>query len=59
LLKDAAAEELPVMIRAVMSGERYLSPAVARHVVEGFLQRGPEASSISENPIELLTPRQR
>jgi DNA-binding NarL/FixJ family response regulator len=39
VLKDAAADELPVLLRAVMRGETYLSPAISRHVVDGFLGR--------------------
>lgn len=61
LLKDAAAEELPLALRAVMRGENYLSPAVSRQVVAGYL-----AASSSDRPAEatpalddLLTPRQR
>jgi DNA-binding NarL/FixJ family response regulator len=59
LLKDAAADELPVLLRAVMNGETYLSPAIAKHVVEGFLQRGTTEPEAQDNPVELLTPRQR
>ena len=40
VLKDAAADELPVLLRAVMRGETYLSPAISKHVVNGFLGRG-------------------
>jgi DNA-binding NarL/FixJ family response regulator len=60
LLKDSAADELPVLLRAVMAGETYLSPAIARHVVDGFLQRGEASSgSAAQSPLDLLTPRQR
>lgn len=59
LLKDAAADELPVLLRAVMNGETYLSPAIAKHVVDGFLQRGSGEVDAADNPVELLTPRQR
>lgn len=60
LLKDAAADELPVLLRAVMSGDTYLSPAIAKHVVDGFLQRNTSASDGSrDEPLDLLTPRQR
>jgi len=59
LLKDAAADELPVLLRAVMNGETYLSPAIAKHVVDGFLQRGNSEPIADDNPVELLTPRQR
>jgi DNA-binding NarL/FixJ family response regulator len=58
LLKDAAADELPVLLRAVSQGETYLSPAIAKHVVDGFLQRGTgEAEAVA--PLDGLTPRQR
>jgi DNA-binding NarL/FixJ family response regulator len=60
LLKDAAAEELPVLLRAVMSGETYLSPAITKRVVDGFLQRGEAAQAESDpSPLDLLTSRQR
>lgn len=59
LLKDAAADELPVLLRAVMSGETYLSPAIAKHVVDGFLQRNSAELDAGDNPVEILTPRQR
>src|SRR5450432_2250176 len=39
VLKDAAAEELPLLLRAVMRGETYLSPAISRHVVDAYLDR--------------------
>jgi DNA-binding NarL/FixJ family response regulator len=60
LLKDSAADELPVLLRAVMAGETYLSPAIARHVVDGYLQRGEgEEGAQAQGPLDLLTPRQR
>jgi DNA-binding NarL/FixJ family response regulator len=60
MLKDAAADELPVMLRAVMRGETYLSPAIAKQVVEGFLSRAEGAAdAIDTSPLAALTPRQR
>jgi DNA-binding NarL/FixJ family response regulator len=59
LLKDAAADELPVLLRAVSNGETYLSPAIAKHVVDGFLQRNTTEPEAADNPVEILTPRQR
>jgi DNA-binding NarL/FixJ family response regulator len=57
LLKDAAADELGLMLRAVGRGETYLSPAVSRQVVDGYLARaGAEAPP---QPLDVLTPRQR
>ena len=58
LLKDAAADELPVLLRAVSQGETYLSPSIAKHVVDGFLQRG-NGDSEPAAPLDGLTPRQR
>ena len=55
LLKDAAAEELEMALRAVMRGETYLSPAVSRHVVDGFLGR----AAVDGEPLAKLTARQR
>ena len=55
LLKDAAAEELEQALRAVGRGDTYLTPSISKHVVEGFLGRGPETS----DPLAGLTPRQR
>ena len=37
LLKDAAVAELPLALRAVLRGEIYISSAVSRVVVSGFL----------------------
>jgi DNA-binding NarL/FixJ family response regulator len=53
VLKQACADELPVLIRAVMRGETYLSPAISKQVVDALRNRlgGSEA--------EPLTPRQR
>ena len=54
LLKDAATGELELALRSVMRGESWLSPAVSRQVVEGYVQR-----SGSEAAPEVLTARQR
>ena len=55
-LGDAAVvAELPAALDAVMRGETYFSPALARHVVSGFLERAPEAAG----PLDQLTSRQR
>jgi DNA-binding NarL/FixJ family response regulator len=55
LLKDAATTELEVAVKAVARGETYLSPAVSRHVVDGYVrQSGGDATN--RDP---LTPRQR
>lgn len=56
LLKDAAAHELLIALQAVMRGDTYLSPAIARAVVEHALAPGDAALSTLEKP---LTPRER
>jgi DNA-binding NarL/FixJ family response regulator len=53
VLKDASPGELEQALRAVAGGETYLTPAVARHVVAGFLH--PSGA----RPLDRLTPRQR
>ena len=55
LLKDAAAEELGLAIKAVGQGQTYLSPSVSRTVVDNYLQR----AAGDEGPSDLLTDRQR
>ena len=55
MLKEAAAEELELAIKAVSQGKTYLSPSVSRTVVDNYLQR----AAGEEGPIDLLTPRQR
>jgi DNA-binding NarL/FixJ family response regulator len=61
LLKDAGTAELEIAIRAVAQGEAYLSPAISRRVIDGYMQRtvgepkvnGPDLSAIN------LSARQR
>jgi DNA-binding NarL/FixJ family response regulator len=62
LLKDAAADELPVLLRAVMRGETYLSPAISKQVVSGYLERGATGAGAADGAgetVDLLTSRQR
>ena len=54
LIKDSATAELELALRSVMRGETYLSPAISRQVVEGYVQR--VGAGADEDP---LTPRQR
>jgi DNA-binding NarL/FixJ family response regulator len=56
LLKDSAVPELPLALEAVTGGETYLSPAISRHVVDGFLRSQFEQE---QDPLSGLTPRQR
>src|SRR5262249_10535278 len=57
LIKDAAVAELKVALESVRQGRTYLSPAISRTVVEGFLRSSEEAPA--SRAIDLLTPRQR
>ena len=54
LIKDSATAELELALRSVMRGETYLSPAISRQVVEGYVQR--VGVGAGDDP---LTPRQR
>jgi len=55
LLKDASVQELQFALQAVRRGETYLSPAISRHVIEGYVQRVGTDAPVDET----LTPRQR
>jgi DNA-binding NarL/FixJ family response regulator len=59
LLKDAAAEELPLALRAVLRGEVYISSAVSRVVVSGFLAGMAAADAETRSPVDALSARQR
>ena len=60
LLKDAAADELPVLLRAVMRGETYLSPAISKQVVDGYLGRTAAPVTPGDGAtLDVLTSRQR
>jgi DNA-binding NarL/FixJ family response regulator len=54
LIKDSATAELELALKSVMRGETYLSPAISRQVVEGYVQRMGAGASVDP-----LTPRQR
>lgn len=43
LLKNGAVKELEHALQAVARGERYLSAALSRHVLETFIERAAEA----------------
>lgn len=53
LIKDAATKELELAIRAALRGQVYLSPAISRKVVDGYLQQS------HGGPLDALTLRQR
>ena len=55
MLKDAAAQELELAIKAVMEGNTYLSPSISHTLVERYLQN----SGGKEGFLEQLTARQR
>jgi DNA-binding NarL/FixJ family response regulator len=57
LLKGADKEELEVALRAVCSGETYLTPAISKTLIAALAKKSGIAESIS--PLEVLTLRQR
>jgi DNA-binding NarL/FixJ family response regulator len=54
LLKDACTPELEIALRAVARGETYLSPAIAKQVIAGYV-RHPDEDANAQGQ---LTPRQ-
>jgi DNA-binding NarL/FixJ family response regulator len=62
VLKESCADELPVLIRAVMNGETYLSPAVSKTLVDALKNRlagGAGGPAGGVGPAGVLTSRQR
>ena len=55
LLKDADLRELEFALQAVSRGERYLTPAVAKYLVDGYRNHSRHGT----NPVATLTSRQR
>lgn len=55
LLKDAADDELAIALRAVASGDVYLSPRISKTLVERLARGG----GTEPDPLAGLTPRQR
>ena len=55
MLKDAAAEELALAIKAVGQNQIYLSASVSRTVIDSYLRR----AAGEKEPAEILTLRQR
>lgn len=53
LIKDSATQELDLALRSVLRGQAYMSAALSRSVVEGFMRQGSARSA--DKP---LTPRQ-
>ena len=61
VVKDAAVTELESALRAVLKGERWLSPAVSRHLLDEYLRlvRHPPEETPAPSGLESLTRRQR
>ena len=55
ILKDADTVELGLALKAAMRGETYLSPAVSRQVVTGYIQR----TTGGDDQLARLSERQR
>jgi DNA-binding NarL/FixJ family response regulator len=55
VLKGSAPRELELAIDAVARGQIFLSPAISRHIMEIYLNRSADKSSV----LDQLTPRQR
>ena len=54
LLKHSAAEELTTAIREVLKGRSYITPAIAKEVLDALMRGGA-----SDGPSVRLTPRER
>src|SRR5262245_27955498 len=59
VLKEACADELPLLLRAVMRGETYLSPGISKQVVDALRAQQGGAGGAGSPLAEVLTPRQR
>ncbi len=61
VLKDASAIELLLAVRSVLAGERYLSAAVATHVIAALLKRkgAREEAPGPRSGLDLLSTRER
>ena len=57
LLKQSAVGELVAAIQAVHEGDSYLSPAISRKVVDGYVRQAREQSQV--DPYEQLSDRER
>ncbi|KUL60537.1 response regulator transcription factor [Streptomyces sp. NRRL S-1521] len=59
LLKSGDPHELIAGVRAVAEGAAFLSPKVARHVIEGFGAHRMDRGAAARSRVEALTPRER
>ena len=57
LLKQSAVGELVTAIQVVYEGNSYLSPAISRKIVDGYVRQGREQGKV--DPYEQLTDRER
>lgn len=54
LLKDSAMVELELALRAVLRGESYLSPAVSKQVMDGYVHGTGSEDALTERQREIL-----
>jgi DNA-binding NarL/FixJ family response regulator len=59
LLKASDPRELIAAVRAVAGGAAFLSPAVARRVIDGYSDAGRERAAQARRRVEALTDRER
>lgn len=59
LVKSDSPKELELALRAVARGDTYLSAAVSKHVIAGYVNRQVDDSGSVGNSYDKLTPRQR
>jgi DNA-binding NarL/FixJ family response regulator len=58
LVKSDSPTELELALRAVAAGETYLSSAVSKHVISGYVNR-VAIDEAKDSSLERLAPRQR
>jgi two-component system, NarL family, response regulator NreC len=56
VLKKSTADELVRAVRAVVAGQRYLSPPLSEQTIEAYMQKADEST---QNLYDLLTARER
>jgi DNA-binding NarL/FixJ family response regulator len=59
VLKDADADELERAIRSVVRGEKYLTPAVSKHLLDDYMRRIRSDEAQESSATRTLTARQR
>lgn len=59
LVKSDSPKELELALRAVARGDTYLSVAVSKHVIAGYLGNATDHSKFPETSYDKLSPRQR